>query len=250
MTHAEQLKDPHLISQALAAHVALQCRRGVEFDQATLDRAVKLEDLDVDTYAPFSARAVNALTLAWMGRLVEAEAELAAILGRRASRGIHADLPWLQFHAAMVDIGLGRYADAARMADDMMLRAEQIGGDHVRILAAVPAAVAAAYSGREQDARKEIECALADSVVPAGQWTMSWPTMALGFLETSLGNYTEALNVLHPLLTRWQEDAGGDVSTFYFVPDAVEAMIATNALEQAEELVRALEDNGIRLSIG
>ncbi|TPG32790.1 helix-turn-helix transcriptional regulator [Mycolicibacterium hodleri] len=248
LTHAEQLKDPHLISQALAVHVALQCSRGVGLDQATLDRAVNLEDLDVDTYAPFSAHAVNALALAWMGRLVEAESELAAILERRASRGINTDLPCLQFHAAMVDIGLGRYANAARTADDMLLRAEQIGGDHVRILAAVPAAVAAAYTGREQDARKEIESALADTSVPAGRWTTPWPTMALGFLETSLGNYAEALNVLHPLLTRWQENSGVDVSTFYYVPDAVEAMIATNALEQAEELVTSLEDNGIRLS--
>jgi tetratricopeptide (TPR) repeat protein len=193
MTHAERLKDPHLISQSLAMHVTLLCRRGLALDQKTLDRATNLEDLDADAPASFSAHVVNALVLAWTGRLAEAKPKLAAVVARRASRGADCDLPWLQFHAAIVDVGLGRYDDAARTAEDMLLRAEQIGGNHFRILAAVPAGLAAAYAGREQDARKAVESALADTSAPDGQWTTPWPTMALGFLEVSLGNHAEAL---------------------------------------------------------
>ncbi|MCW2512743.1 MAG: transcriptional regulator, luxR family [Mycobacterium sp.] len=248
MTHAERLKDPHLISQSLAMHVTLLCRRGLALDQKTLERATNLEDLDADAPAPFSAHVVNALVLAWTGRLAEAKPKLAAVVARRASRGADCDLPWLQFHAAIVDVGLGRYDDAARTAEDMLLRAEQIGGNHFRILAAVPAALAAAYAGREQDARKAVESALADTSAPDGQWTTPWPTMALGFLEVSLGNHAEALNVLQPLLSRWRRAVDVDIATFYFIPDAVEAMIAMNTLDPAEELTTSLEHIGSRLN--
>jgi DNA-binding CsgD family transcriptional regulator len=247
ITHAEQLNDPHLISQSLAMHVALQTRRGLGLDRSTLDRAIALEDVAAATPAPFSARAVEALALGWTGRLAESHSKLTAVLARSAARGSESDLPWLQFHAAMIDIWLGRYSSAARTAEQMRLRAEQFGGTHVRVLAAVPAALAAAYTGREQDARKEIDEALADSASPDGQWTIPWPAMALGFLEVSLGNHAEALDILQPLLTRWQQAVETDIATHFLIPDAVEAMIAMNTLDQAEELVTTLERNGARL---
>jgi DNA-binding CsgD family transcriptional regulator len=248
LAHAERLSDRHLLSQALAFHVALQCRRGLGLDQPTLDRAMRLEDPDADVPAPFSARAVGAMVLGWTGRLAEAAPALAATIARSASRGTESDVLLLEFHAAMVDIWLGRYADAARTAVDMTLRAEQIGGSHVRILAAVPGALADAYAGREQDARKGIEAALTDSSIPDERWTTTWPSMALGFLEVSLGNYAEALNALQPSLLRWRHAADTDIATYVFIPDAVEAMIGVNTFEAAGDLVTALESRGARLN--
>ena len=69
------------------------------------------------------------------------------------------------------------------------------------------------------------------------------------FLEVSLGNHVEALKALQPLLSRWQQDGDVDIATFYVMPDAVEAMIATNALEGAEDLVTSLERGGCPMSI-
>jgi DNA-binding CsgD family transcriptional regulator len=116
------------------------------------------------------------------------------------------------------------------------------------VLAAVPAALVAAYTGREQDARKEIEGALADSAVPEGQWTTPWPAMTLGFLEVSLGNHAAALEFLQPMLTRWQQSIDIDIATHFVIPDAVEAMIAMNTLAPAEELVTMLESHAARLN--
>ncbi|MEU0497615.1 AAA family ATPase [Mycobacterium sp. NPDC006124] len=247
LTRAERLDDPHLLSQALTVHVALQCRRGLGVDQSTLDRAERLEDRDAFVPADFSARTVGALVLGWTGRLTEAAPALAAAMARSASRGDESDLLQLEFHAAMVDIWLGRYADATHTARDMALRAEQIGGSYVRMIAAVPGALAAAHAGREQDARKEIEEALTDSSIPDGRWTTTWPSMVLGFLEVSLGNHAEALNALQPLLSRWRQGVDADIATYLFIPDAVEAMIGTNTFEAADDLVRALESCGARL---
>jgi DNA-binding CsgD family transcriptional regulator len=247
-TGAEQLKDSHLISQALTLHVLLQCRRGLGLDRLTLDRALALEDPDAYTAAPYSARTVDALAAGWMGRHLESESKITAILRHYVERGTESELPWIQFHASMVDIWLGHYDKAARTAEDMSLRAEQVGGTHLAILAAVPAALSAAYAGLEEDARKAIERATVNSAVPEGRWTMPWPAMALGFLEVSLGNYTEALNALQPLLIGWHTAVDTDIATHYFVPDAVEAMIALDTLDHAEELVATLERNGERLN--
>ena len=247
ITHAERLGDPHLISQSLAVHVVLRTRRGLGLDRPTLDRAIALEDRDVPTPAPFSASAVDALAPAWLGRLGESASKLRSVLAQSTGRGGEPDVQWLQFHAAMVDVWLGRYADAARKAEEMRTRAEQLGGVHVRVLAAVPAALAAAYTGREQDARREIEDALADSAVPGGQRRTTWPPMVLGFLEVSLGNHMQALGVLAPLLARWQRGEDTDIAIHFVVPDAVEAMVAVDALDEADALVEHLERNGARL---
>lgn len=240
ITRAESAGDPHLISQALAIHVVLQCRRGLGLDEATMARAMRLEDLDVDTPAPFSAHAVNALALAWMGRLAEAESRLSDVMERSITRGADSELPWLQFHAAMIEIGMGRYSDAAATATETLLWAEQTGSSYVRMLAVVPGVLAAVYSGREQDARTQIELAARGH----GELT-PWPRMALGILEVSLGNYSEALNVLRPLLSRHGDDI--DMVTFYVIPDAVEAMIAVGDLDDADELTTSLELTGSRL---
>lgn len=246
-TIAEQRDDPHLISQALTLHVLLQCRRGLGLDRETLDRAIALEDVDAYTAAPFSARTVDALAEGWMGRHLESEAKLAAVLRHRIERGSESELPWVQFHASMLDIWLGHYEKAACTAEDMTVRAEQIGGTHLAVMAAVPAALAAAYTGREEDARKAIERATVNSAVPEGRWTTPWPVMTLGFLEVSRGNYAEALNILQPLMIGWWKAVDTDLATYYFVPDAVEAMVALDTLDRAEDLVTTLERNGERL---
>lgn len=247
MTYAERLEDPHAISRALAVHVSLQCRRGFGLDQSTLNRAMDLEDLEVTTCVRLSAHAVNAVILVWMGRLEEAEIALAAVMDRLAARGEDADLSWIEFHSAMAKVGLGRYAEAARVAESLAVRAEQVGGTHVHMMAAVSASLAAAYAGREHDARIEAEAALGDASASDGQWATPWPIIALGFLEVSLGNHAQALDVLRPLIFRWQQAAAVDMTTFQSVPDAVEAMIAVKALADAERLVVLLRDSAARL---
>ncbi|BBZ27435.1 transcriptional regulator [Mycolicibacterium madagascariense] len=247
ITHAERLGDPHLISQSLAVHVALRTRRGLGLDRHTLDRAIALEDRDVPTPAPFSASAVDAVAPAWLGRLGESESKLRSLLAQSATRGSEPDVQWLQFHAAMVDVWLGRYADAARLAEEMRTRAAQLGGMHVRVLAAVPAALAAAYTGREQDARREIAEALAESALPDGRWRTTWPPVVLGFLEVSLGNYEQGLGVLRPLLSHWQHAEDSDMTMHFVIPDAIEAMVALDDLDEADALAELMERDGARL---
>ena len=57
-------------------------------------------------------------------------------------------------------------------------------------------------------------------------WHEDWSLTALGFLETSLGNYEAALNALEPLLValRMPSPSPTEIFAASFVPDAVEAL--------------------------
>ena len=70
---------------------------------------------------------------------------------------------------------------------------------------------------------------------------------ALGFLETSLGNYDAALNALEPLLSKFDPSRyPTEIFAAFFLPDAVEALTALGRVDEAEPLVATLEHNGRR----
>jgi len=72
--------------------------------------------------------------------------------------------------------------------------------------------------------------------------------MALGFLEVSLENYSDALEAVQPLLVRVEMmPKATEIIAASYIPDAVEAMVELDRLESAEQLVTTLERNGSRL---
>ena len=69
---AEQLANPELISRTRALLAATTFLYGQGVDEASLQRALALEDTDADILIPFCASAVHALLLAWSGELDQA----------------------------------------------------------------------------------------------------------------------------------------------------------------------------------
>ena len=246
-THAEELRNPTLISQALAVGITLRCGQGLGVDEAALHRALELENINADVSPAFSARAVHALTLSWTGRLAEARMKMLAARARCVERGADTDLVWVAIHSAMIDVWSGRYADAALTAEDMTQRADQLGGTHIRVMAAIPRALIAAYAGNERETRGEVAAAVAGAASCGSPTLAAWPIMALGFLEVSLGNYAEALTTLRPLLDRVPDLPGTEIMSSSYLPDAIEAMVALGQLDEAAPLIEALEVNGDRL---
>ena len=246
-THAEALGNPTLISQALAVGITLRCGQGLGVDEAALHRALELENGNADVPPAFSATAVHALTLSWTGRLTEARLQMLAARARCVERGADTDLVWVAIHSAMIDVWLGRYADAATTAEDMTLRTEQLGGTHIRVMAAIPRALIAAYAGDERATREEVAAAVAGAASCGSPTLAAWPIMALGFLEVSLGNYAEALATLRPLLDLRPDVPGTEIMSSSHLPDAIEAMVGLGQLDEAASLIEALEVNGDRL---
>lgn len=246
VTVAEGLDLPTLTSQALAMWVRASFTYGQGFDEAALRRALELEDPHVDVPIPFRASAINALILACTGRLEEARAKMRAIRQHCVERGAEGDIVAIAGYSTWVDIWQGRFSDAQETANDAVERAEQLGGDHVLVIPLSMRAAVAAYTGRERDARADAQQAMQNAQGGSPRLPGYWPAMVLGFLEVSLGHYAEALTVLQPVLSAFRTIPGTEILTAWYMPDAVEAMVALGRFDDAEPLIEALERNGAR----
>ncbi|MCW2514507.1 MAG: hypothetical protein JWR11_3549 [Mycobacterium sp.] len=247
VTDAERLGEPKLISQALSLHVMLDCAHGHRRDEAALARAMELEVPDPDVGAPFRASVTDAVTKAWTGRLDEALVGLIAARRRCVEMGSDADVVYVSGHLSMVYVWLGRYSVAADVAQDMLRRGESIGGGYPVVIARTQRALASAYLGRERSVREDVSAAIDGARQCGAPFLAVWPLITLGFLELSLGNYAETLNVLRPLLVRGASRDAGDIFPTSYVPDAVEAMVALGRLDEAVPMIEALEVHGAEL---
>jgi DNA-binding NarL/FixJ family response regulator len=105
-----------------------------------------------------------------------------------------------------------------------------------------------AYAGRVAEVRRDTEDALAAARRCGSHRLSEWTVTSLAFLETSLGNYGQALTTLEPLLANLAAAPHStEIISASFAPDAVEAMVAVGRLDAAGEIIGILEANGARL---
>jgi DNA-binding CsgD family transcriptional regulator len=248
VTVAEGLNLPTLTSQALAMWVRANVAYGQGLDEPDLTRALELEDPDIDVPLQFRASAINVVILACTGRLDEARAQMHTIRQRCVERGAEGDLVTVAGYSTWVDIWEGRFSAAEDVANDAVERAEQLGGDHVLVVPLSMRAAVAAYTGREREARADAHEAM-KAVQHGGSPRLPdyWPAMTLGFLEVSLGRHAEALTTLQPVVSVFSTIPCTEILTAWYIPDAVEAMVALGRFEDAEPLIEVLERNGSQL---
>ena len=243
----DELDLPALSSQACAMWVMANFMCGQDVDTPRLQRALELEDYDAYVPVPFGASTVNALVLAWTGRLDEARARLSDVRNRCIERGEYGHLLFIDLHSTMNEVWRGNFTEAAQIAKDAMERADQLGGDHALVIANAIGAVVAAYAGREPEARTHARAATEKANRCDSPRLADQAIMSLGFLEVSLGNNADALTTLQPLVARFSALPSTEIVTAAFLPDAIEAMIALGRRGDAEPLIEALEYHGRRL---
>ena len=243
---AEQLGDPHLISQALSMKALLDCWLGRGIDDTALRRALDLEDRDAVTSTLTRPSMHNAMLLSFAGRLDEAHDAMHSMSLDCGERGEESEQVFVAFHRVLLEIWRGNFAGAAVIADDAMERAQLLEGTLPKGVALTMRASLSAYAGRLDDARADARLAL-QAIRPSGSLLLSaWPVMVTGFAEVSQGDYVAALAALEPLLSAFESPAT-EIFIAAFVPDAIEAMAALDRAAAAEPMVRALEENGSRL---
>jgi DNA-binding CsgD family transcriptional regulator/tetratricopeptide (TPR) repeat protein len=246
--HAERLDAPGLLSQALGVRAMLFFLRGDGVDEPSLLRALELEDHESFTPTVLKPSVEHALILGWTGELDTSYQRLQAIQRRCVEKGEEGDLIFIFFQVVVNRIWRGDFAEAARLTDDVTELARQLGGDFPLMLGLVLRASLAVYRGQHDDAYTAVADAIDASKRSGTSWHDDWSLTALGFLETSLGNYDAALSALEPLLSRFDPSFyPTELVAASFVPDAVEALTALGREDDAEPLVDALERNGRRL---
>jgi DNA-binding CsgD family transcriptional regulator len=221
---------------------------GDGFDEESMARARRFDDQAEGLPLATRPRVQHALLCAWTEQFDEASRELAAIQQRCAERGEESELVFLSFHTALVNVWLGDFPGAALVSEDLMDRAVQLNGDLPMFIAFTVRALCNAYAGRVDEVRRDPEDALAAAQRCSSHRLSEWTVASLAFLETSLGNYGQALTTMEPLLASLAAAPHStEIISASFAPDAVEAMVAVGRLDAAEEITAILEANGARL---
>ena len=245
---ASRLDCPPLLGQALGMRATLRFVVGEGRDEDDMRRALELADYPLDL--PLAARPAmqHALLLAWTGQLDDAARELAVIRERCVERGEESELIFLGFHSAILQVWRGNFAEAELVADDTMELALQLDGDLPLFIALTIKSMNGAYAGRVDEVRRDSADALAAAERCGSRRLSEWPITSLGFLEVSLGNYEAALGTLAPLLTILElMPRSTEIIAASYIPDAAEAMIALDRLDEAERIIDVIEGNGRRL---
>jgi DNA-binding CsgD family transcriptional regulator len=245
---ALRLDRPELVSEALGMRATLRFVLGEGLDQADMRRALEVNDYPLSL--PLAARpgVQNALLLAWTGDLEAAAEAMAAIRRRCTDRGEESELIFLGFHSALLQVWRGHLAEAELVAEDTMERALQLNGDLPLFIALTIRAMVGAYAGRVDDVRRDTAEALAAAQRCDSHRLAEWPVTNLGFLEVTLGNYEAALRTLSPLIAMHERmPRSTEIIAASFIPDAAEALIALDRVDEGERIIDALERNGHRL---
>jgi DNA-binding CsgD family transcriptional regulator len=246
VVEAESLGVPHLLSVALGMRVTLRFLHGCGLDEASLARALELEDPDV-AFTPlvFRPTVQHALLLDWSGRLEQAHAEEQQIRRRCLEKGEEGEYVFIAFQVVLNAIWRGSFAEADLVAEDAMAQARQLGGDVAMFIAHTMRAQLAAYAGQEAITRQAVGDALEIGHRTGSFRLAERAATALTFLEVSLGNYEAALAAAQPMLSKFDPTSRAtEIVNAAFLPDVVEALVQLGRLAQAEPLVEALERNG------
>jgi DNA-binding CsgD family transcriptional regulator len=245
---AERLGIPALTSQVLSMWVMVNCISGNGIDEEAQQRALDMEDHALEVPIVFRACANDAQLLAWKGDMDGARAQIAEVRRRCELRGAESDLLFVDVQSGLIEIYGSDLVAAAELARNAVERAEQLGGNNSILIATTVHTAVCAYTGRVDEARSGWRRAMSAAEQAGAHRIAEWPTMMLGFLEVSLGRYAEALTVLDELISRFPTTpTGTEIISAIFIPDAVEAMVGLDRLDDTEPMIAALEWNGARL---
>ena len=243
--------DAQLLSQALGMRVIIGSLRGDGVDHDALTHAVALEERDPAVWVQLRPTVHRASLLSWEGQLDRAHDHFCAIRQDLIARGEESELMFVAFLSVLNEIWRADFVTAGSVVADALDRALHLRGVLPLGVALMLQATLDAYSGRERDARKRIDEAAGAIHHSGSHYLITWLDAASGFLEVSLGNYESALRIFEPALARLMNSPRAtEMFVAGWAPDAVESLVHCGRLAEAEPVVCALEDNGVRVGRG
>lgn len=243
---AEQFGEDGLLAEALAVAVIVQFLLGRAADEATLTRALTLEDPARRTRMYVWPTLLAGLVHRWTHRLDECRAELAAVRQRCLDQGAESDLWFVLMHAVYPACSAGDLETARQYVDELVVQAELVGTDLARASARTAQTELWAWAGQVDDARTAGNEALA---LFAGGGSPTWPLFvigALGMAELSAGNHEAAADRLAPAADAMNSLGFGEPAAHPFLADLVDALVTLHRAEEAEPVVELLEASGRR----
>ncbi|HYN32628.1 MAG TPA: LuxR C-terminal-related transcriptional regulator [Ilumatobacteraceae bacterium] len=246
LAEAERMADNGLLAEALGVWVVLRVLQGHDADTARMDRALALEDPDRRTHALLWPSLNAASMMVWRHDLEPARRALADLRERCIERGAESDLWVVLGQGVQIALWSGDVDSADALATELAERARMVASDTIQAFASGIEGIIGAWRGDVDTARTVLNEGLV-SLAPSRFATAALHAVAaLGMLELSVGNHAAAADYLAPAAEQLAAIGFADPEVVPFGPDAAEALITLDRLEEAEPIVQLLESTGLR----
>ncbi len=236
--------DETLMARPLAvcAMVDYMFGRGVSWDK--VERALALEDHEAIT--PLQARptTIAALLHLYTGNHAEGRERLTAVWTWAADRADEGDLAFVLVWLSWLETRSGNFATAGSLADQAKMFAALTGSESTRAFAVAQRALVAAHEGDITQAREGAAEATALSGLVDFLLPRVWAGAAVAVLELSLGNPEAAWRACEEITAPFEAFGIAEPVLVFFLPDALEGLIALGQLDRAEALVSSLQGRG------
>jgi DNA-binding NarL/FixJ family response regulator len=249
LASAERAGDESVLAIALSTVAWFEMMSAVEPTPGLLERAVSLEDERLQAEASDSTSPSFALGMRLMcaGRLDEARARMDMSHYRAVSLGDQGALSAALLHLAELECRAGNWRIAARHAAEGYECAEQLGRKQDMSALLYVSALVDAHLGRVDEARSSAERGIALSESCGDEVFRLQNLAVLGFLELSLGDAAAADRILRPLAARLAASGWREPSISGELPNAIEALVELDELEEARRLLDDLQDRVDRI---
>jgi len=244
LERAESSPGRPLLAEALAycAIFDWNTGRGIPWD--LVERSLKLEDRDSLLPVAWRPSLIAGLLCLYSGRHAEGRERLRAVWTDAVERGDESDVAFVALWLSWLETRAGELTTALEIANEALALATVTGGQATGAWTLSQRAYVHALRGDIPEARQDV----GDAVVLLERFdhvlARLWIVAALAALELSLGDPDAAWRACEPLVTVVEAMGIGEPVPLFFLPDALEALIALGHLDRAEGLIDQLEDRG------
>ena len=242
----EGAEEGPLLAEALAYAAMTDFLAGNGVDWRKVERALALDDPDRIGPLGLPARAVAGLLYLYDARHAEARELLGTVREQLSERGHEANLAPVLLWLSWLETRSGDFDAAARLADEAITVAALTGNLSMHRWVIAQRAFVDAYRGDISEARRRsAEAELLDErgVAVVGLWVAASRALA----ELSVGDPDAAWHACRPLTEAVEQFGLGEPVPLFFLPDALEALVALGDLGRAEALIDVFEGRGREL---
>lgn len=238
---AEAAGDPGPHALALADLAFVEALRG-RASPATMSRALELEHRAPGLQIFSRPSWLTSLLLAYESRLDDARDGLLRLLDEVVELGDESAVPFVLNWLARVECYAGNMEAASRYAEETYQSSLETGVDAERAFAASTLTLVAGRLGHVERTRAAANEAL-ELAQRIGLCSAEFEARALlGALDLSLGAPAEALRWIGTLHDDVAASGFGEPAVFRFHADAVEALVGSGELEEANRLATHLTE--------